>query len=339
MTPSSTSMKIDNKDYASDNGKKAIEEALKRRKINAHVVKDEKSTYYRVTYDFEKQPLVSILIPTKDQPKVTRACLESIYNKTTYENFEVILIDNGSVEKETLELLDKFKKEHKNFRVLTKDIEFNYSKLNNWAAKKAKGDYLVLLNNDTEIITPKWLGLMVGYAKQPEVGAVGAKLLYPDDTIQHAGVILGLGGVASHAYLGSQCDDLGLFGRLRVPYNYAAVTAACLCVSKEKFEEVGGLEEDLKVAYNDVDLNLKLLERGYYNVVLPMVELYHHESKSRGSDFAPDKIKRFNSEQDYMWEKWGNMLENDKFYNPNFSNRMWFVLDRESRKDYDRRKK
>lgn len=338
MIPGSTAANLDNKDYASDNGKKAIEEALKRRKLNAHVEKDLPSTYYQVVYDLKKEPLVSILIPTRDHAKITGACLKSIFEKTTYGNYEVIVIDNGSVEKETLDLFSKYKKKYKNFKVLVENIEFNYSRLNNLAAKKAKGDFLVLLNNDTEIISSNWLEMLVGYAMQPHVGAVGPKLLYPDDTLQHAGVILGLGGVASHAYLGSERDDLGLYGRLRVPYNYAAVTGACLCVSKRKFEEVGGLEEDLKVAYNDIDFCLKLLKKGYYNVFLPMVELYHYESKSRGSDFDPDKIKRFDGEQDYMWEKWGDSLKDDRFYNPNFANRMWFVLDREPRRDYDRRK-
>ncbi|MBR2725708.1 glycosyltransferase family 2 protein [Candidatus Saccharibacteria bacterium] len=339
MIPGSTSMTIDNKDYASDNGKKAIESALKRRKINAHVVKDEKSKYYQVIYDFKEQPLVSILIPTKDHARVTGACLKSIYGKTTYKNFEIILIDNGSSEQETLKLFNEYKSKHDNFRVLREDIEFNYSRLNNLAAKEAKGEYLVLLNNDTEVITPEWLEYMVGYAMQPHVGAVGVKLLYPDETVQHAGVILGLGGVASHAYIGSERNDMGIYGRLRVPYDYAAVTGACLMVSKEKFKKVGGLEEDLKVAYNDIDFCLKLLDKGYYNVLLPMVELYHHESKSRGSDLDADKIDRFNSEQDYMWEKWGDVLVEDRFYNVNYTNRMWFMLDRESRKDYDRRKK
>lgn len=338
MIPGSTAAKLDNKDYASDNGKKSIEEALKRRKINAHVEKDLPSTYYQVIYELKNEPLVSILIPTRDHAKITGACLKSIFEKTTYKNYEVIVIDNGSTEKETLDLFADYNKKYKNFKVLVEDIEFNYSRLNNLAVKKAKGDYLVLLNNDTEIISPNWLELLVGYAAQKHVGVVGPKLLYPDDTLQHAGVILGLGGVASHAYLGSEREDLGLYGRLRAPYDYAAVTGACLCVSKKKFEEVGGLEEDLKVAYNDIDFCLKLLEKGYYNVFLPMVELYHHESKSRGSDFDPDKIKRFDSEQDYMWEKWGDLLKDDRFYNPNFANRMWFVLDREPRHDYDRRK-
>ncbi|MDO4752851.1 MAG: glycosyltransferase family 2 protein [Candidatus Saccharibacteria bacterium] len=333
MLAGSTSLKLDNKDYAADNGKKAIEMALKRRGLKAHIEKDSKSMYYRVIYDFDKEPLVSVLIPTKDYAEVTEKCLKSVYDKTRYKNFEVIVIDNGSKKPETFELFEKYKKKHKNFQVLRENIEFNYSRLNNLAAKEAKGEYLVLLNNDTEIITPGWLKIIVGYALQSHVGAVGAKLIYPDETLQHAGVILGLGGVASHAYIGASRDDLGIYGRLRVPYDYAAVTGACLCVNKKKFKEVGGLEEDLKVAYNDIDFCLKLLEKGYYNVFAPMVEAYHYESKSRGSDLDPDKVDRFNREQDYMWEKWGDTLRDDKFYNPNFSNRGWFALDKEKRKN------
>ncbi len=328
MTKTSTAMDIDNKDYANDVGKKVIEMALKRRGLEAEVKKDTKSTCYKVVYKLEKEPKVSILIPTKDLADVTEMCLKSIYKKTRYKNFEVLLINNNSEKKETFELFEKYKKKYDNFRVIDAKMEFNYSKINNLVAKKAKGEVLVLLNNDTEVITPDWLGMLVGYAVQPHIGAVGAKLLYPDDTVQHAGVIMGLGGVASHAYLNEERDFPGMYGRLRVPYDYAGVTGACLAVEKKKFEEVGGLEEDLKVAYNDVDLDLKLLKAGYYNVVVPMAELYHFESKSRGSDLDADKIDRFNAEQEYMWNKWGDRLNHDEFYNPNFTSKMWFLLPR-----------
>ena len=207
-------------------------------------------------------------------------------------------------------------------------MEFNYSRINNIAVNKAKGDYILLLNNDTEVITPEWLSIMVGYAMQKHIGAVGPKLLYPDYTVQHAGVILGLGGVASHAYIGATRDDLGMYGRLRVPYDYSANTAACLMVNKKKFLEVDGLEEDLKVAYNDIDFNIKLLKKGYYNVFLPQVELIHYESKSRGLDTTSEKYKRFLVESKYMYDKWGDTLLNDKFYNPNFSKKAWFMLDK-----------
>ncbi|MBO7657033.1 glycosyltransferase [Candidatus Saccharibacteria bacterium] len=331
MIPGSTAVDMGNKDYAADSGWKSVELALKRRGLDGRVEKDAVTQCYQVFYNLKKEPLVSVLIPTKDHAKITEVCLRTLYEKTVYKNFEVILIDNGSTEKESLELFEKYKKEHKNFKVLREDIEFNYAKLNNLAAKEAKGEYLVLLNNDTEIITPEWLNILVGYAALPHVGAVGAKLLYPDNTIQHAGVLLGLGGpnsVAVHALLGAPEGDPGNCARLRVPYNYSAVTGACLCVSKKKYEEVGGLEEDLKVAYNDVDFNLKLLEKGYYNVVVPMAKLYHHESKSRGSDMTKVKYERLMEESDFMWEKWGKVLDNDKFYNKNFSKLLWFALDK-----------
>ncbi|MBR3594746.1 glycosyltransferase [Candidatus Saccharibacteria bacterium] len=334
MLEGSTAQKLDNKDYASDKGKLAIEAALKRRKLDATVEKDPRSTYYRVIYDVKKEPLVSIIIPTKDYADITETCLKSIYEKTTYKNFEILLVNNRSEKPETFQLLEKYQKAHQNFRVIDADMDFNYSKINNLAVKQAKGTVLVLLNNDTEIITPDWLKLMVGYAVQPHVGAVGAKLLYPDNTIQHGGVVLGLGGVAGHTYLGETREALGLYGRLCVPYDYGAVTAACLCVEKKKFEEVKGLEEKgLKVAFNDIDFNMKLLDKGYYNVMLPMVELYHYESKSRGMDTSPEKQERFKTEIEFMQHKWGNKLTHDRFYNPNYSLKGAFVLDRKKEAD------
>lgn len=327
MIQGSTAASMDNKDYAADKGKLAIENALKRRGIKGHVQIDPKSLYYIVVYDYEEIP-VSIIIPTKDYADVTQKCLESIYEKTTYKNFEILLVNNRSVEEETFKLFESFKRKHKNFKVIDADMEFNYSKINNLAVEQANGEVIVLLNNDTEIITPEWLTYLVGYAKQPHVGAVGAKLLYPDYTVQHAGVIMGLGGVASHAYIGASRNDLGLFGRLRVPYNYAGVTAACLAIKKNLFNDVGQLECDLRVAYNDVDLNLKVLEKGYYNVLLPQVELIHYESKSRGLDTSSEKYKRFLLEKEYMDKKWEKQIAYDPFYNINFSKKMWFLLDR-----------
>ena len=326
MVEGSTSMTIDNKNYAKDNGKKAIENALKRRKINGSVVKDEKSSYYIVNYDLKKEPLVSIIIPTRDYAETLETCLKSLFNLTSYKNYEVIVVNNNSEKEETFALFKKYQEKYKNFKVLDANYEFNYSKINNDAVKKCDGEYICLLNNDTEIISPDWLNVMVGYASQEHIGTVGPKLLYPDDTVQHAGIILGLGGVASHAYIGSSKDDPGAYGRLRVPYDYAGVTAACLVVSKKKYLEVGGLQESLKVAYNDVDLNIKLLEKGYYNVCTPQVMLHHFESKSRGLDTTPEKLSRFYKEQNYMYEHWIKLIENDPFYNLNFSNRGWFML-------------
>ena len=329
MVEGSTSMTISNKSYAVDKGKAALENALKRRNIKAHVEKDEVSTYYRIVYDYKEEPLISIIIPTRDYMQITKKCVDSIYEKTTYKNYEIIIANNDSKEKETLDFFDEYSKKHKNFRVIDCKMEFNYSKINNIAVEKSKGEYIVLLNNDTEVITPEWLTLMVGYAMQDHIGCVGAKLLYPEDlTVQHAGVIIGLGGVASHAYIGQERNATGIYGRLRVPYNYSANTAACLMISKKKYEEVNGLNEKLKVAYNDVDFNLKLLEKGYYNVTLPHVELIHYESKSRGLDTTSEKYQRFLEESRYMHEKWGKYIKNDPFYSPNFAKKMWFKLDR-----------
>ena len=328
MVEGSTSASMDNKDYASDKGKIAIENALIRRNIKGHVEIDSKSLYYRVVYEYE-EPLVSIIIPTKDYADVTERCLQSIYEKTTYKNFEILLVNNRSIEQETYQLFDKYTKMYRNFKVIDADMEFNYSKINNMAINQSKGDVIVLLNNDTEVITSDWLKIMVGYALQPHVGAVGAKLLYPDMTVQHGGIILGLGGVASHAYIGSNRDDIGAYGRLRVPYNYSGVTAACLVIRKSLFNKVGGLEEDLKVAYNDVDLNLKILEAGYFNLLVPQVELIHHESKSRGLDTSSEKYKRFVLEQEYMYNKWESKVQYDHFYNENYSYKGWFVLDKD----------
>lgn len=332
MIETSTSMNISNKDYASDKGKIAIENALRRRKLKGTVRKDPLSTYYIVDYELKKEPLVSIIIPTRDYAETLETCLKSVYDKTDYKNFEVIVVNNNSEKKETFKLFDKYKKEHNNFKVLDANFEFNYSKLNNMAVNISKGEFICLLNNDTEVISPDWLKTLVTYASLPYAGAVGPKLLFPDDTVQHAGVILGLGGVASHAYLGKSKDDLGLFGRLRVPYNYGAVTAACLVVKKEKYLSVDGLEEELKVAYNDVDFNIKLLKKGYYNIFTPQVMLHHFESKSRGLDTTSEKYKRFQQESKFMYGKWKDILLNDPFYNKNFAINYWFVLDKKNKR-------
>ena len=224
-------------------------------------------------------------------------------------------------------MFEKFKKNYDNFSVIDANMEFNYSIINNLAAKQTKSDYILLLNNDVRVITNGWLERMLGYAAQKHIGAVGAKLLYPNDTIQHAGVVLGI-GVASHVFLEQPRKAVLWGGRLSVPHNYSAVTGACLMVSRKKWNEVGGLEEQLKVAYNDIDFCLKLLDKGYYNVILPTVELYHYESKSRGYDTSPEKKKRFDAEQLFMRKKWKKRIDNDMFYNPNFTKEYWYLLDR-----------
>ena len=332
MLEGSTSMGLSNKKYAMDTAMKSIEDALERRKTPGIVHLHDKVPYYWIEYTYEKEPMISIIIPTKDYASTLDKCLKSIYKKTTYKNYEIIVVDNNSVEKETFKLFDKYKKEHDNFRVIKADMEFNYSKINNLAVKEAKGEYILLLNNDTEVITDNWLQIMVGYAMQSHIGAVGAKLIYPDKTIQHGGVVMGMGGVAGHVFVNSPMSYEGIYGRLCVPYNYSVVTAACLMIKKDKYNEVNGLTEELKVAYNDVDFSLKLVEKGYYNIMVPMVELYHYESKSRGLEDTEEKKKRFEKESDYMYEHWKKYIDNDPMYNKNLSRIAVFMLDKTNKK-------
>ncbi len=317
----STAMNPASKQYAYRAGEKAIQEALDRRGEKGWVkLQPDYPGQYVVHYPPEGSPLISILIPTRDKSELLQACLNSIFEKTTYANFEILIIDNGSVEEKTLNLFEAWqKREPARFRVLRLDIPFNYSVLNNQAVKAAKGELILLLNNDMEVITPEWLEEMAGQALRPSIGAVGAKLLYPDDTLQHAGVILGIRGVAGHGHKYANAAEQGYFGRLLVVSNYSAVTGACLMVKKQLFEAVGGLDETLQVAFNDVDFCLKLQRMGLYHVVLPHVQLYHHESKSRGQEDTPEKMQRFLSEVEFMEKRWGSILANDPCYSPNLS--------------------
>ena len=297
-------------------------------KGNVDIVKNPDKETLTIEYRLKNSPLVSIIIPTKDAPQILETCLKSIYQKSTYKNFEIVLIDNNSVAETTFKLFDEYKEKHDNFNVVRLECPFNYSYINNEAIKKyAKGEYVVLLNNDTEIITPNWIELMLGYAMQEHVGIVGAKLLFEDNTLQHAGLIIGKGGLAGHSHYGEERYLKSTQWELRMPYNVSGNTAACILVNKEKILEVGCLEEKLAVAFNDVDLNLKFLEKGYYNIYLPMVELYHYESKSRGLDSTPEKQKRFMQEWKFMNDKWGKKLKYDAYYNSNFSRECDYKLD------------
>ena len=316
QTKSSTAGYLGNKSYAYIAGKNALVDTFKRRNINAEVYDNPNVSTYLVKYK-HNSPKVSIIIPMKDKAKITKVCLESIYNKTNYQNFEIIIVDNNSVETETKEMLSKYKKEHKNFKVLRLECEFNYSYINNEAVKKCTGDYILFLNNDVEVINENWLDEMVGYASQEHIGCVGIKLLYSDKKVQHAGVVLGYGGVAGHIFVPYDRNDVGLFGRLAMPYNYTPVTAACMLIKKSKFEETKGFDEKLKVALNDVDLCLQVLEKGYYNVCLSHVEMFHYESKSRGYEVTKEKQERFSGETNYMKEKWKNKLDYDKYFSKN----------------------
>lgn len=328
MIEGSTSSDASSKNYAYIAGKKALEDTLKRRGIKGKVNMIGTPQMYDIDYTLDEEPLISIVIPTKDKADILRRCLNSIYKRTDYKNYEVILIDNNSEEDKTFELIDHYKRHYNNFKCYRYECEFNYSYLNNEAVKKSNGKYVLLLNNDTEVITSSWLKKMVGYASQSHIGCVGAKLLYPTDTIQHCGVVIGCAGIAAHAFIGTGKAHFGYFGRLIANYNWSAVTAACLMIDKDKYNEVNGLDENLKVAYNDVDFNIKMLEQGYYNVVLPSVMLYHYESISRGNDLDKNNKQRFIGEVKYMTDKWGKDGLNDRFYNSNFSRYYPFYFDK-----------
>lgn len=320
MLPTSTAVDQGSKGYAFEAGLRAVQDALVRRGINGHATHGAANGLYDVYYDIESEKLVSIIIPTKNGYKDVQRCVSSIIEKTTYQNYEIIMADNGSTDPKMHELYAKFEQQLPGrFFVESIDIPFNFSTINNRAAKKAHGEYLLFLNNDTEVITENWLTLMVSFAQQERIGCVGAKLLYPNNTVQHAGVILGLGGVAGHGHYGYPHGDLGYFGRLAINVNYSAVTAACLLMKKADFDAVGGFEEAFTVAFNDVDLCLKVQVLGRDNVWLHEAELYHFESQTRGYDDKGKKKKRFEQEKVMMEEKWGPLIENDPFYNPNLT--------------------
>ena len=264
-------------------------------------------------------PLVSIIIPTKDKAEILGPCVDGILNRTNYPNYEIVIVDHQSTDSRATQLLAALAEEPR-VTIIPYEGPFNYSAINNAAVARARGSLLALLNNDVEVINSDWLDEMVGVAILPDVGAVGAKLLYPDNRVQHAGVVLGPGGVAGHLFHLLDAHDPGYFGRAVMTSTVAAVTAACVVVRKAVFEEVGGFdEENLAVAFNDVDLCLKIAESGYRNVFTPQATLYHHESVSRGSDQTGERLKRFNREVEFMMQKWDNVLTDDPFYNPNLN--------------------
>ena len=273
---------------------------------------------YKVNYPIPSlPPFVSLLIPTRDGYEILSKCIESIREKTLYPNYEIIVLDNQTTCPQTLAYFEKIKC-HENVTILKYDKEFNYSAINNFGVRHAKGKIIGLINNDVEVINKGWLTEMVSHAIREDIGAVGAMLYYDNETIQHAGVVLGIGGVAGHSHKYFPRDADGYFSRLKIIQNYSAVTGACLLVRKSLYEEVNGLDEkNLKVAFNDVDFCLKLLEKGYRNLWTPYVELYHHESVSRGQEDNQDKIKRFNKEVAYMQKRWFTTLKTDRYYNRN----------------------
>jgi len=320
--PLSVAQDIGAKEYAIKAGQNAVADSIKKSGYDA-VVESSRAfpTIYRIKYVLKDTPKVSIVIPTKDHYEDLKRCIDSITGKSTYKNYEIVLIDNGSTEKDVLDYYEELKKDSR-IVITTLDIPFNYSRLNNEAVKSATGDYLMLLNNDIEVITPEWIEEMLMYAQRDDVGAVGAMLYYPDDTIQHAGVVLKLGAdrVAGHVFYKEPRGAIGYMGRLCYSQDMSAVTAACLLIKKSIYEEVAGFDEDLAVAYNDIDFCLKVRKAGYLNVWTPYAELYHYESKSRGSDKDEDKIARFEQEKALFKTRWADVLEaGDPYYNPNFT--------------------
>ena len=319
--PASSAANFQAKDYAQDAGLRAIREAVQRRGEEADVEPIAgMSGRYRVKYRLRGRPKVSIIIPTRDLSAFLETCLKSIFEKTAYDHFEVIVVDNGSREPETLDLFRRWKeKEPSRFRVAPLPIPFNFPALINEGVRNAGGELVLLLNNDIEVVSQEWLSEMAAQALRPRVGAVGVKLLYPDDTVQHAGVVLGIGGIAGHSHKYSANDRPGYFDRLRITANCAAVTGACLMVKKSLFQEVGGFDEALSVAFNDVDFCIRLLKAGYYNLCLSHLTLYHHESQTRGPEDTVEKQIRFKGEIDLMKERWGSLLKNDPFYSPHLT--------------------
>lgn len=308
------------KNYASDAGAKAIQEAMSRRGEPGIVEVSELPGVYIPRYTLKEESLISIIIPTRNLGKILDTCLVSIFEKSTYQNFEIVLMDNGTDEAESIEIIESWqKREPERFASYLYDIPFNFSRINNYALEKAKGNYLLFLNNDVEVITPDWLEAMLEQAQRPSIGAVGAKLFYPDDTLQHGGVIVGLGGVAGHSHKHLPRGHYGYSRQAIAVNNYSAVTAACLMCRREVFELVGGFEDALQVAFNDIDLCLKIQAAGYKNVWLPHVQLYHYESKSRGYEDSPEKIKRFRTEIEYMRKHWADVIDHDPCYSPNLT--------------------
>ena len=309
--------------YAFEAGKRAIEENLKRRGLQGEVSHTKDYVFYRVKYAVQGEPLVSIIIPNKDAKTDLEKCIRSVKEKSSYKNYEILIVENNS---ETEEIFAYYKELSKDpaIRLLKWKKEFNYSAINNFAAKKARGEYLLFLNNDTEVITEDWIQELLGICQRQGTGAVGARLYYGDHTIQHAGTVIGIGGIAGHMFVNLPGERTGYMHKAALIQDLSAVTAACMLVKREAFEEVGGFEEQLSVAFNDVDLCLRLREKGCLVVYNPYAELYHYESKSRGAEDSKEKVRRFQSEIEFMRCRWEKLLKaGDPYYNKNLSLTKW----------------
>lgn len=307
------------KPYTVDAAKKALAQHLERVGLKGNVLDAGVPSTYRISYGIEGEPLISILIPNKDHIQDLKKCIDSVKKKSTYPNWEIVIIENNSTDKETFTYYDEVQKDDR-IQVVTWTGEFNFSAINNFGAQYAKGEYILLLNNDIEVITPDWLEQMLMFAQRKDVGAVGPMLYYPDNTIQHAGVILGIGGVAGHSHKNYPRNHHGYMFRLTIAQNYSCVTAACMLIRRRVWDEVHGLDETFKVAFNDVDLCMRIRKAGYLVVWTPFAELYHYESKSRGLEDTPEKQARFEGEINRFQSRWAAELEvGDPYYNPNLT--------------------
>ncbi len=315
----STAYNVDAKPYAMIAGERALNEHFARLKISASAKLEESGAGYRTHFALpDNLPLVSIIITTRNAHDLVQKCIESIWQNTEYKNYEIILVDNGSDDLASLRKWNALS--NKGVKVIRDDGDFNFSRLNNRAVQAANGDIVALINNDIEVISTEWLNIMVSHASRPGIGAVGARLLYPDLTVQHAGIVLGIDGVAAHPHKKFTNSEYGYFGRLGFTNSFSAITGACLVVKKELYQLIGGLnEENLAIAYNDVDFCLKLGTKGYRNIYASDAVLFHHESKTRGLDNSQSKLERLKKESLYMLEHWGDLIKDDPYYNPNLT--------------------
>lgn len=320
MHGGSTAENPESKLYAYEAGRKALAAHLERLGEKAVVEHTDMWGMYHPIYDVSDNPLLSIVIANKDHIKDLDNCIQSILHKSTYKNYEIIIVENNSTEDKTFRYYDKIQKEHSNIKVVKWEGIFNYSAINNLGVKNSKGEFILLLNNDTELISPDGLAEMIGMCKRKDVGIVGARLLYPDETVQHAGIVLGFGGFAGHVFTGIGRNDFGYMVRAKINCNYNAVTAACLLTKRSVWNEVNGLDEGFVVALNDVDFCLRVREKGYVVVYDAYAEWFHYESKSRGYEDTPEKKERFNGEVKRFRERWKNLLSvSDIYYNENFT--------------------
>ncbi len=318
----SVAKNIDAKSYAIEAAKGAVADHLTNKGFRNFTITSTRAfeTIFRISYELVAHPKITIIIPNRDHREDLERCIDSILNRSTYDNYEIIVVENNST---TTEIEEYYRTlEEKNIKLLRYVGDFNYARVNNYGAEYADGQYLLLLNNDTQVITPNWMEEMLMYAQRKDVGAVGAKLLYADRSIQHAGVVIGLGAhrTAGHTHYGKAYDNLGYMGRLCYAQDVSAVTGACLLVAKHLYTKLAGLDDHFAVSLNDVDFCLRLRRQGLLNVFTPFAELYHFESNSRGSDLSGENAKRYELESELFRKKWADVIEaGDPYFNPNFS--------------------